>query len=56
MMSLVIIFIKKLNYSSVVTIIYSFILGGILYIGVLLLLKEEICVEGIKIIKNKFKK
>ena len=56
MMSLVIIFIKKFKISSAETIIYSFILGGILYIGVLLFLKEEICVEGIKIIKNKFKK
>ena len=55
-MSLVIIFIKRLEVSSVKTIVLSFILGGVVYIGVLLLLKEEICVEGIKIIKNKLKK
>ena len=55
-MSLIIIYVKKMEFSSAETIICSFILGGIAYIGVLLLLKEEICVEGIKIIKNKVKK
>lgn len=55
-MSLIIIYVKKIEFSSAETIICSFILGGMAYIGVLLLLKEEICVEGIKIIKNKFKK
>ena len=55
-MSLIIIYVKKMEFSSAETIICSFILGGITYIGVLLLLKEEICVEGIKIIKNKVKK
>lgn len=54
--SLIIIYVKKIEFSSLETIICSFILGGIVYIGVLLLLKEEICVEGIKIIKNKVKK
>jgi putative LPS biosynthesis related flippase len=55
-MSLVIIFIKKFEFSSLETIIYSLIFGGVSYIGVLLLLKEEICVEGIKIIKKKVKR
>lgn len=55
-MSLIIIYVKKMEFSSAETIICSFILGGMAYIGVLLLLKEEICVEGIKIIKNKVKK
>ena len=55
-MSLIIIYVKKMEFSSAETIICSFILGGVAYIGVLLLLKEEICVEGIKIIKNKVKK
>ena len=54
-MSLVIIFIKRLEVSSVKTIVLSFILGGMTYISILLLLKEEICVEGIKIIKKKVK-
>ena len=55
-MSLVIIFIKKFEFSSLEAIIYSLIFGGVSYIGVLLLLKEEICVEGIKIIKKKVKR
>lgn len=55
-MSLVIIFIKKFELSSLETIIYSLIFGGVSYIAVLLLLKEEICVEGIKIIKKKVKR
>lgn len=55
-MSIFIVYVKKFEFSSVETIIYSFILGGIVYIGVLLLLKEEICVEGIKIIKKKVKR
>ena len=54
-MSLVIIFIKRFEIGSVKTLVFSFILGGIAYIVVLLLLKEEICVEGIKIIKKKVK-
>ena len=54
-MSLVIIFIKRFEVSSVKTLVFSFILGGISYIVVLLLLKEEICVEGMKIIKKKVK-
>lgn len=54
-MSLVIIFIKSFEIGSVKTLVFSFILGGIAYIVVLLLLKEEICVEGIKIIKKKVK-
>ena len=54
-MSLVIIFIKRFEVSSVKTLVFSFILGGISYIVVLLVLKEEICVEGIKIIKKKVK-
>jgi len=55
-MSIFIVYVKKFEFSPVETIIYSFILGGIVYIGVLLLLKEEICVEGIKIIKKKVKR
>ena len=55
-MSIFIVYVKKFEFSSVETIIYSFILGSIVYIGVLLLLKEEICVEGIKIIKKKVKR
>ena len=55
-MSLIIIYVKKTEFSSAETIICSFILGGLVYIGVLLLLKEEICVEGIKIIKKKAKR
>ncbi|WP_195340171.1 flippase [Fusobacterium sp. 1001295B_180824_G3] len=54
-MGLVIIFIKKFEVNSIKIILYSFIFGGITYIGVLLLLKEEICMEGIKIIKKKVK-
>ena len=55
-MSTIIIFIKKLNYSSVVTIILSIFLGSIFYLISLVLLKEEICLETIKILKNKSKK
>ncbi|MCY7007863.1 flippase [Fusobacterium simiae] len=55
-MSLVIIFIKRLEASSAKTIVFSFILGGITYIVTLLLLKEEICSEGIKILKKRFNK
>ena len=39
-MSLVIIFIKRFEIGSVKTLVFSFILGGIAYIVVLLLLKE----------------
>ena len=55
MMSLVIIFIKKFEISPMKSIIFSFIFGGMMYIGVLLLLKEEICIEGIRIIKRRIK-
>ncbi|WP_427172104.1 polysaccharide biosynthesis C-terminal domain-containing protein [Fusobacterium nucleatum] len=53
LMCVVIIFIKKFEISPIKNIIFSFIFGGIIYISILLFLKEEICTEGLKIIKSR---
>lgn len=53
LMCVVIIFIKKFEISLIKNIIFSFIFGGIIYISILLFLKEEICTEGLKIIKSR---
>jgi len=55
-MSLVIIFIKNFEENSLKVIVYSCIFGGVSYIISLLFLKEEICIEGIKIMKSRFYK
>lgn len=55
-MSVVIFFLKKLNLPNLEKLIISIILGGVTYLTVLLLLREYFMLEGIKIIKSKFKR
>lgn len=55
-MSIVIYLIKQSNYGHIGNITISTILGLMIYIAILIILKEEICVQIIRIIKNKLYK
>ena len=52
-MSIVIYFIKQSNYGHIGNILISGILGLSVYIIILIILKEETCIEIIKKLKNK---
>lgn len=54
-MGIVIFIIKLFNLGSLITLLISVILGSIVYFIVLLLLKEDVVVLGVNILKNKFK-
>lgn len=55
-MGIIIFLLKRVDLSNLEKLIVSITLGGITYLLVLLLLKEYFMLEGIKIIKSKFKR
>lgn len=55
-MGVVIFFIKKLNLKDIEKLFTSVILGGITYFTILFLFKEYFVMEGLKLIKSKFKR
>ncbi|STO30814.1 Putative O-antigen transporter [Fusobacterium necrogenes] len=56
MMGIVVYMITLQNFNNIVTIIYSIIVGIIVYFFTLFIMKEEYTQEGIKLLKKKFKK
>lgn len=55
-MGLIILFIKSLKLGNILTIIISIFLGTVIYFIVLFLLKEDIVMQGVKLLKNKIRK
>ena len=55
-MGLIILFIKLLKLGNILTIIISIFLGSVIYFIVLFLLKEDIVMQGLKLLKNKIRK
>ncbi|MGL5100588.1 MAG: polysaccharide biosynthesis C-terminal domain-containing protein, partial [Fusobacteriaceae bacterium] len=55
-MGVVIILIKTLNLNNIYTLVFSISLGGLTYITSLILLKEEITIQGLNIIKKRILK
>lgn len=55
-MGLIILFIKSLKLGNILTIIISIFLGSIIYFIILFLLKEDIVMQGLKLLKNKIRK
>ena len=52
-MSIVIYIIKQSNYGHIGNILISGVLGLIVYMAILIILKEETCIQTIRIVKNK---
>lgn len=55
-MGLIILFIKSLKLGNIFTIIISIFLGSVIYFIVLFLLKEDIVIQGLKLLINKIRK
>ena len=53
LMSIVIYIIKQSNYGHIGNILISSVLGLIVYMAILIILKEETCIQTIRIVKNK---
>lgn len=54
-MSVVIMFFKLLRYGSIINITFGILIGGVVYLGILYLIKDDICRKFVNYFINKIK-